>query len=549
GETYFIAMQFVRGNDLKQKLGQQGRFAPDQAVGLIQQILGGLATIHRAGIVHRDIKPQNILCGDDGVARLTDFGIAHVAVDSGLTSHGTTIGSASYMAPEQARGGHLSEATDLYAIGVVLFELLTGRLPFEAANPMAVMLAHIQLEPPRPSDLVPAGEISPALDAVVLRALAKERSARFATTTEMAQALRLAVPEGGEVVAPRVAEPATSLDGATTAPMKTIAGAVTAVAAGRVVRPVPMAPPLPSQRRRARGWLVPLLLAFLALGGLAAFVNFAGLGPGSGDSRGGGELTRVAGVAPAGTPEPLIGVILLSTLESTSTAAGTASPTASSTATSPPTATAARAPTKAPTSSPTDTPVPEPTATSAPVETVPPAPIQDNGPPTIAPAGGGQGGADSGRVASTTSNGGESLAFAAADWTGGHYQSEGYGLPWTAIYGQSSGMSSASISFDLDSAPQRDVSLILTGLDDESSGSVPIRIEINGSEVFAGASPFPSWNGVEGSYPWAQASSSIPAQVFRAGTNTITVTNLATSGQFGFPPYLLLNEVRVDLNG
>nr|MBA3337807.1 serine/threonine protein kinase [Chloroflexia bacterium] len=81
GETYFIAMQFVRGNDLKQKLGQQGRFAPDQAVGFIQQILGGLATIHSAGIVHRDIKPLNILCGDDGVARLTDFGIAHVAVD------------------------------------------------------------------------------------------------------------------------------------------------------------------------------------------------------------------------------------------------------------------------------------------------------------------------------------------------------------------------------------------------------------------------------------------------------------------------------------
>ncbi|MDQ3043841.1 MAG: protein kinase [Chloroflexota bacterium] len=555
GDTYFIAMQYVKGKDLKRLLGQQGSFAPEKAVALIQQILGGLSTIHKAGIIHRDIKPQNILIGNDGVARLTDFGIAHVAVDSGLTSHGTTIGSASYMAPEQARGGVLTEATDLYAVGVVLFELLTNRLPFEAPNPMAVMLAHIQRQPPRPSDLPLAGMVSPELDEVVLRALAKERSARFTSTTEMADALRKAVPEGGDIVPSRDVGDTTTLAGATTAPLAAIARATAAQASssnspqGGAIRPVPLAPPLPSQRP-ARGWLIPLLVAILALAGVAAAVSYFGLDVGTGDPPGGGGATDGRGAGTVATPQLITGIISLSTREPTVTPADTTTPDPSPTETPSSTATSITVSTNTPTPFPTQTSEPEPTATVAPIETAPPAPIQDRGPPTIAPSGVSQGGASGGPEASSSSGsvGGGSLAFTAADWSGGHYQSSGYGRPWTAIYGQGSGMSTATISFSLEGVPRQDVKLVLTGLDDEAGGSVPIRIDINGTVIYSEASPFQSWSGVEGSYPWEQATSNIPARLFQSGSNTMSVTNLAPSGQFGFPPYLLLSEISIDLN-
>jgi len=185
----YLVMQFVDGEDLKHMIVRRGPIPADEARDIARQILTGLAAIHRAGILHRDIKPQNVLVDRNGVVRVADFGIAQTAVDSGLTTAGTTVGTAAYMAPEQAQAGPLSEATDIYAVGVVLYEMLTGALPYERPTAMATMLAHIQEEPPPPSQRAPGQRIPPQLDGIVLQAMAKNPGDRFQSAAAMLKAL------------------------------------------------------------------------------------------------------------------------------------------------------------------------------------------------------------------------------------------------------------------------------------------------------------------------------------------------------------------------
>ena len=135
--AYYLVLQYVPGHDLKRMIEDRAPLPPADAIRIAREILGGLAAIHAAGIIHRDIKPQNVLIGLDGIPRVTDFGIAYESGQSKLstlTHHGVTLGTPAYMAPEQARGETVSQATDIYSTGVVLFELLTGRLPFEAES-------------------------------------------------------------------------------------------------------------------------------------------------------------------------------------------------------------------------------------------------------------------------------------------------------------------------------------------------------------------------------------------------------------------------------
>lgn len=185
----YLVMQLIDGEDLKHAIGRRGPMRADEARDITRQILQGLGAIHRAGILHRDIKPQNVLIDRDGVVRVTDFGIAQTSIDIGLTSAGVTVGTAAYMAPEQAQAGVLSDATDLYAVGVVLYEMLTGVLPFDKPSAAATMLAHIQDEPIAPSRRAPHLSIPPLLDQIVLQALAKVPGARFRGAAAMAHAL------------------------------------------------------------------------------------------------------------------------------------------------------------------------------------------------------------------------------------------------------------------------------------------------------------------------------------------------------------------------
>ena len=218
GDVLYIVMQYIAGEDLKHLITREGRLTPDRARELTLQILNGLGAIHQAGIVHRDIKPQNILIGTDGQARVADFGIAQIEFDSGLTTAGMAVGTAAYMAPEQAEGGRTTAATDLYSVGVVLYEMLTGVLPFTAPTPMALMMAHIQQRPEPPSQRANGRPIPADLDSIVMQAMAKAPEDRFRSAAAMSQALRaslgqrsqptvaIAAPRHGTAVTPNAAK-------------------------------------------------------------------------------------------------------------------------------------------------------------------------------------------------------------------------------------------------------------------------------------------------------------------------------------------------------
>lgn len=187
--TLYIVMQFVDGEDLKSLINRSAPLSVRECRRIIGNVLDGLQAIHAAGIVHRDIKPQNVLIGTDGVARVTDFGVAEVGATSGLTGEGLTIGTVDYMAPEQAQGLPLTPAADLYATGVMLYEMLTGTLPFRGNSSRETMLQHINADVTPPSIRMPARDISPAMDAVIGQSLSKDPGRRFASARAMKQAI------------------------------------------------------------------------------------------------------------------------------------------------------------------------------------------------------------------------------------------------------------------------------------------------------------------------------------------------------------------------
>jgi eukaryotic-like serine/threonine-protein kinase len=192
--TYYIAMQYLEGRSLKQLIDDG--LSSEQAVGLIRQVLEGARFAHRHGVVHRDLKPQNVIVDGDGKATVTDFGIARAGV-SEITQTGSVMGTPHYLSPEQAQGLDVTAVSDLYSIGVMLYEALTGRVPFEADTAVAVAMKQVSQAPQRPSSINP--QVSPALDAAVMRALEKESGRRFQSADAFIAALDAALkdPAGG----------------------------------------------------------------------------------------------------------------------------------------------------------------------------------------------------------------------------------------------------------------------------------------------------------------------------------------------------------------
>jgi beta-lactam-binding protein with PASTA domain/predicted Ser/Thr protein kinase len=190
--TYYIAMQYVEGSTLKQLIDRG--LAPDEAVALIRQVLEAARFAHRNGVVHRDLKPQNVIVDGDGKAMVTDFGIARAGV-SEITQTGSVMGTPHYLSPEQAQGFDVTAVSDLYSIGVILYEALTGRVPFEADSAVAVAMKQVSQTPQRPSSINHL--VSPALDAVVMRALEKEPGERFQSADAFIAALDAAIKDPG----------------------------------------------------------------------------------------------------------------------------------------------------------------------------------------------------------------------------------------------------------------------------------------------------------------------------------------------------------------
>nr|MDQ6914677.1 protein kinase [Actinomycetota bacterium] len=275
--TYYIAMEYLEGRSLKQIVQDEGPLAPERAIELVVQILRAARFAHQRGVIHRDLKPHNVIVDEEGRVKVTDFGIARAGA-SDMTETGSIMGTAQYLSPEQAQGHAVSAQSDLYAIGIVLYELLTGRVPFDGDSPVTIALKQVSELPVPPSAYNAA--IPPELDALVLRALEKDPARRFTDAEEMSGALEelrarlVAIPAGQSTAAfGAVGGPPDEPTGPTA-----LAGAVVPPPPGDgdlvgVYPDEPLAPEPEEDRRRRR--LVMAIVAAVALaligGGLLAY--------------------------------------------------------------------------------------------------------------------------------------------------------------------------------------------------------------------------------------------------------------------------------------
>jgi serine/threonine protein kinase len=184
---FYITMEFVEGENLKSFIRRSGHLTPKKAISLAKQVCEGLAEAHRLGVIHRDLKPQNIMIDRDGSARIMDFGIARFSAAEGITGSGVIIGTPEYMSPEQVETGDVDGRADIYALGVILYEMVTGHVPFEGETPFAVLIKHKSETPRSPQDTNPL--VSQAVTRIILKCLEKDRSRRFQSAEELHESL------------------------------------------------------------------------------------------------------------------------------------------------------------------------------------------------------------------------------------------------------------------------------------------------------------------------------------------------------------------------
>jgi beta-lactam-binding protein with PASTA domain/tRNA A-37 threonylcarbamoyl transferase component Bud32 len=245
--TYYIAMEYLEGRSLKTVIREEAPLDPDRAIDLTIQVLRAARFAHRRGIIHRDLKPHNVIVDAEGRAKVTDFGIARAGA-SDMTQTGSIMGTAQYLSPEQAQGMAVSAASDLYSIGIILYELLTGRVPFEGESAVTIALKQVNERPTPPS--VYNSAVTPELEAVVMRALEKEPSRRFQDADEFISALQ-AAREG--IATPAIVGPATMVEPATSESYA-----------------YPPEPLPPREQREGGRWWLWLLAVLVAAAGLAA---------------------------------------------------------------------------------------------------------------------------------------------------------------------------------------------------------------------------------------------------------------------------------------
>ena len=183
GDTYYLVMEYVEGHDLKDVILSGGPLLPERAVEITLNICAALEAAHAQGIIHRDIKPQNIFITSDNQVKVMDFGIARSAGGTAMTQTGTIMGTAQYISPEQAQGQTADQRSDLYSLGVVLYEMLTGKPPFDGDTPVSIAYKHVREDPLPPSMVNP--DVSPELEAVVMKALSKNPENRYQNVVEM----------------------------------------------------------------------------------------------------------------------------------------------------------------------------------------------------------------------------------------------------------------------------------------------------------------------------------------------------------------------------
>jgi tRNA A-37 threonylcarbamoyl transferase component Bud32 len=556
--TYYLVMEYLAGGDLRARLRRGTPLPLDFALRLAAEVAEALGAAHALGIVHRDIKPANILLTDDEHAKVTDFGIAKILALPALTATAALLGTPHYLAPEQATGDPITPATDVYALGVVLFEMLAGQRPFEGESFIQVAMQHLHVPPPALEALNPA--VPPAVAALVARALAKDPAARFADGAAFAAALWEQVravtlsaatassPDRLPAASPSPPPPVGPGGAVPPAPPRPAAwweapgSTTTAVSEpalepvlGPGLRPGPTAAMLSQRELYVLPMVLVLLVGLLAAGlvGTGLLLSNVSLPPATsryvvlpsptppGPGRGGERspqlvLAPAATATESATPTP--------TVSTTLTPGGGAARTS-------PSPTVEATPTPAVTATPAATATPVATATPAVTATlgVPAAPTAPAAaspltpPPPPAPA--------KRRVLL------DDDAFEGGFSAPRLYR--GRTARW--IYGALSPYSQMTARFTIEGRPGAG-ELHIIGLDSETGPKTPIEIRINDVVIYRGGNPLPKddWHGPVA--PWGEASFPIPEGVLRTGQNTLTFRNLAPVNNFGTPPFFVLDQ-------
>jgi serine/threonine-protein kinase len=399
---HYVSMELIEGQTLSDLLTRSGRLTPTQALPIILQILEALAAAHRVNVVHRDLKPDNVMITPDGQAVIMDFGLSMASDTQRMTQAGAVLGSPQYMSPEQVAGSGVDLRCDLYAVGVIMFRMLLGRLPFDSAKLVEVLRGHLQEPPPRPSQLVP--DFPASLEAILLRALEKKPEDRHETAEAMLGALAELDPaalEGAATTVPGVRPADLSKTRASRSPTQRASsgrrvrqlvaearrqlsrGAVDS-AARTAQQAVALEPTLLETRQlraeidqarrtavaptRALAPRLGIALGIIALGSVVAWLAVPGSGPRDADSP-----TSTIEPAPAPAPQTL-----LPEVPAQMPAQAPPPPPAST-----PQPTATPGPTPRPTPPPTPQPTPRPTAQPTPVSTPAPTPLPTPPPATL----------------------------------------------------------------------------------------------------------------------------------------------------------------------
>ncbi|AQT79709.1 serine/threonine protein kinase [Mycolicibacterium litorale] len=236
GEPPFLAMELVEGGTLRELLRERGPMPPHAAAAVLRPVLGGLATAHHAGLVHRDVKPENVLISDEGEVKLVDFGLVRAVAEAGITSTSVILGTAAYLSPEQVGSGLADARSDVYAVGILAYELITGATPFSGDNPLTVAYQRMDHDVPPPSAAISG--VPPEFDELVARATARNPDGRFADAGQMGEEL--------DAIAQQLALPRFRVP----APKNSAQHAAATALHNRLTERPPSGPPVPNPTRQ-----------------------------------------------------------------------------------------------------------------------------------------------------------------------------------------------------------------------------------------------------------------------------------------------------------
>ncbi|KIL50424.1 non-spific serine/threonine protein kinase [Jeotgalibacillus alimentarius] len=272
-DSYYLVMEYVEGMTLKQYIREHSPLDLEDAVDIMLQLTSAIAHAHHNGIIHRDIKPQNILIDDQGNIKITDFGIAMALSATAITQTNSVMGTVHYLSPEQARGGTASKKSDIYSLGIVMYELLTGTLPYEGETPISIALKHLQSDLPRPSEIVQ--DLPQSIENVILKAAAKDPHYRYSSADEMADDLKTSLnPErSGEPVF----APAPDLEATRAIPIIKDRMNIPASEDTKIHEPESKKEPVAKKKKRKKWpWITALVLLLLISGGVMAAMGIFG---------------------------------------------------------------------------------------------------------------------------------------------------------------------------------------------------------------------------------------------------------------------------------